>query len=102
MRHWKTLLKTSINHPADLPGHLVRDPAAMARVASVYPMRVNPYYLGLIREPGDPLWRQAMPDSRELTDRVCMADPLAEDILCPVPNLIHKFPDRALFLVHAQ
>ncbi len=102
MPHWKTLLKTSIIRPADLPLHLVRDQAGMARVTSVYPMRINPYYLSLIQEPGDPLWRQAMPDSRELTDRVCMADPLAEESLSPVPNLIHKYPDRALFLVHAQ
>lgn len=31
-----------------------------------------------------------------------MIDPLDEENLSPVPNLVHKYPDRALFLVHDQ
>jgi lysine 2,3-aminomutase len=65
-------------------------------------MRINPYYLGLIKKPGDGLWRQAVPDERELQDTVCPEDPLNEENLSPVPNLIHKYPDRALFLIHNQ
>ena len=102
MDDWQTILKQSINRPRDLPAHLVRDQPGMEQTASIYPMRINPYYLGLIKEINDPLWRQAVPDSTELTDRVCMADPLGEEMLSPVPNLIHKYPDRALFLVHSQ
>lgn len=74
----------------------------MQRVSERYPMKVNPYYLGLIEQEGDPLWRQAIPAAAELDDAVCVADPLAEEELSPVPNLVHKYPDRALFLVHNQ
>lgn len=65
-------------------------------------MRINPYYLSLIEKPGDPLWRQAVPDPRELDDTTCPPDPLAEEEFSPVPNLVHKYPDRALLLVCGQ
>jgi lysine 2,3-aminomutase len=102
MSTWQSLLKKSISRPEQLPDRLAGRRDELARVAAVYPMRINPYYLGLIREPGDPLWRQAVPDERELQDQVCPADPLAEEELSPVPNLVHKYPDRALFLVTSQ
>jgi lysine 2,3-aminomutase len=78
------------------------DTAAMERVASLYPMRINPYFLNLIQEIGDPLWRQAIPHEDELHDKTCLEDPLDEERLSPVPNLVHKYPDRALFLIHSQ
>jgi lysine 2,3-aminomutase len=62
-------------------------------------MRINPYFLKLIQSPGDPIWKQAVPDIAELSDSVCEADPLDEENLSPVPNLVHKYPDRVLFLV---
>jgi lysine 2,3-aminomutase len=65
-------------------------------------MRINPYYLGLIKQPGDPFWLQAVPDMLELEDSIGMEDPLNEENLSPVPNLVHKYPDRALFLVNNQ
>jgi lysine 2,3-aminomutase len=65
-------------------------------------MRVNPYFLNLIKEKNDPLWLQAIPDEMELQDIVCQEDPLDEENLSPVPNLVHKYPDRALFLVNSQ
>ena len=34
-------------------------------------------------QPGDALWRQAVPDIRELEDSVCMEDPLNEEKLSP-------------------
>ena len=71
-----------------------------AQAARRYPMLINPYYLGLIEAEGDPLFRQAVPCSRELANGLCVDDPLAEEELSPVPNLVHKYPDRALLLVH--
>ena len=41
-------------------------------------MRITPYYLRLIREPGDPIWRQCVPDLQEL-DRQPACDPLDEE-----------------------
>ncbi len=102
MQHWKTLLKNSITDPEELPRELKGDNSSLNKVTALYPMRVNPYYLSLIRQKGDPIWLQAIPDSRELQDTTCMEDPLNEEELSPIPNLIHKYPDRALFLVSSQ
>ena len=101
MQHWKNLLKNSIINPAQLPGHLASNEDLDA-VISRYPMRINPYYLQLIQKKGDPLWNQAVPSLKELNDTVCFEDPLNEENLSPVPNVIHKYPDRVLFLVTSQ
>jgi lysine 2,3-aminomutase len=68
-------------------------------VASVYPCKVSSYYAGLISSPGDAIWRQCIPDTRELEDDTQLADPLAEGVLSPVPGLIHRYPDRVVLLV---
>ena len=102
MEDWQKLLLESITTGSALQAHFSVSPSALDRVAAVYPMRINPYYLGLIRDPGDPLGRQAIPDVRELADTVCMTDPLAEEDLSPVPLIVHKYPDRVLFLVSNQ
>ena len=64
-------------------------------------MRINPYYLALARR-SPALWRQCVPDPAELAPGAGMTDPLGEENRSPVPNLVHKYPDRALFLVHAD
>jgi lysine 2,3-aminomutase len=102
MQQWHRLLSRSIEKPDDLPARLRTDVSALQRVVTAYPMRVNPYFLSLIKEKNDPLWLQAVPDVRELQDTVCQEDPLNEENLSPVPNLVHKYPDRALFLVNSQ
>ena len=68
-------------------------------VASVYPFRITGYYADLIKTPGDAIWRQCMPDIRELSDDTAENDPLAESALSPVPGLIHRYPDRVVLLV---
>jgi lysine 2,3-aminomutase len=73
--------------------------ADLQAVASVYPFKVSGYYASLIRSPGDAIWRQCVPDTRELEDVMQDADPLAEAVLSPVPGLIHRYPDRVVLLV---
>lgn len=102
MAQWHQLVQKSIVQPSQLTERFPVDVDGLVDVVSRYPMRINPYYLGLIREVNDPIWRQAVPDPVELLDTVCYEDPLAEETLSPVPNLIHKYPDRALFLVTNQ
>jgi lysine 2,3-aminomutase len=102
MKNWQTLLKKSIVKPQHLPAWMQTNDSASEEVAAVYPMRVNPYFLNLIKKKGDALWRQCVPDAAELHDTVCFSDPLNEENLSPVPNLVHKYPDRALFLVHSE
>jgi len=98
---WKRLLAQSI-HTADQLHNFFGDPVCepeIAAVAGQYPLLINPYYLGLIKKAGDPLWRQAVPSGAELMDAEGMDDPLAEEQFSPVCNITHRYPDRVLFLV---
>lgn len=102
MTDWQNQLKNSITSPEKLSQILHCKQAEVAAVSSRYPLRISPYYLEVIKQAGKPLFRQAVPDIRELDDPQGMVDPLAEETLSPVPNLVHKYPDRALFLVSSQ
>jgi len=102
MATWHKILKnsaTSAEHLSSIPGI---QPDEIDEVTRMYPMRINPYFLSLIRHTGDPLWRQAIPNIQEIQDDMGMVDPLDEENLSPVPNLVHKYPDRVLFLVSSQ
>ncbi|MFW8602388.1 KamA family radical SAM protein [Desulfobacterota bacterium M19] len=100
---WQSLLADSLTSAAEIKHRFpAADSGGIAEVSRQYPMRINPYYWGLIKEIDDPLWRQAVPSSLELRDVVCEADPLAEEVLSPVANLVHKYPDRVLFLVSSK
>lgn len=68
-------------------------------VSARYPVRLTDYYAGLIRHQDDAIWKQCMPDARELEDHSQCADPLNESHLSPVPGLIHRYPDRVVLLV---
>ena len=64
-----------------------------------FEFRISPPMADLIQEPGDPIWRQYVPDEAELEVVHGMMDSLNEDADSPVPNITHRYPDRALFLV---
>ncbi len=81
---------------ADIPGIDIKQ---VAQVHARYPLRISAYYAQLMRRHGLPLQKQAIPDLLELHDPEGMVDPLDEENLSPVPNLVHKYPDRALFLI---
>ena len=102
MSNWQELLYNSVTDGRGLSRHLNCEIPDLEEIISRYPMRINPYFLSLIRSANDPLWKQAVPDLHELNDPVCIADPLAEEELSPVPLLVHKYPDRVLFLVSNQ
>lgn len=66
------------------------------------PVGVTPYYAALIDpdDPRDPLRKTMIPVGDEFTHEPSeMEDPLAEDADMPVPGLVHRYPDRVLFLV---
>lgn len=102
METWQKLLQASTTRPGELMRRYGIDPTPLDEVIERYPMRVNPYYLGLIRSAGDPIWRQAIPSIEEIEDSVCCPDPLEEEQQSPVPNLVHRYPDRVLFLVCSE
>ncbi|MGH7548728.1 MAG: KamA family radical SAM protein [Gemmatimonadales bacterium] len=67
--------------------------------AENFEFRISPAMVDLIQSPGDPIWRQYVPDLQELDVHDGLVDSLAEDAHSPVPNITHRYPDRALFLV---
>ena len=65
------------------------------------PIRITPYYLGLIDpdNPECPIRRQCIPDSREDEEAAGdLVDPLGEAAHEVAPHLIQRYPDRALLL----
>lgn len=65
-------------------------------------MAITPYYASLINpdDRDDPLRKQSVPTIKEIAiSSADMKDPLNEDIYSPVKGIIHRYPDRVLFLV---
>jgi lysine 2,3-aminomutase len=80
------------------PEH-VGDIERLKQAAENFEFRISPAMVDLIREPGDPIWQQYVPTVQELEVEDGIVDSLAEDAHSPVPNITHRYPDRALFLV---
>lgn len=76
--------------------------SALEPAADRLPVAITPYYAGLI-DPGDPsqpIRRTMVPVTAELMRSSGEEnDPLAEGPYTPVPGLVHRYPDRVLFLV---
>ncbi|PIQ82066.1 MAG: lysine 2,3-aminomutase, partial [Candidatus Omnitrophica bacterium CG11_big_fil_rev_8_21_14_0_20_64_10] len=68
-------------------------------------MAIPPYWAALM-DPGDPacpIRRQAVPTGAEFDIRPDdLRDPCGEDAHMPAPGLVHRYPDRVLFLVTEQ
>ncbi len=65
-------------------------------------MAITPHYFNLIdpEDPACPIRRQVIPRIEETwEDPDEMSDPCGEDSHMPVPGLVHRYPDRVLFLV---
>ncbi|MBL8016679.1 MAG: KamA family radical SAM protein [Ignavibacteria bacterium] len=102
MELWQQLLKQSVSSVDQLVDQFGIKKEVAERLDDFFQARINPYYLSLIRYPGDPIWLQAVPDEVELYDIDAPEDPLNEDEMSPVPNITHRYPDRALFLTTSQ
>jgi len=102
MELWQEMLRQSVDSAKDLVERFGFDTAIAEKLNKFFHIRINPYYLSLIRYPGDPIWRQCIPDEIELKDDKALEDPLNEDADSPVPSITHRYPDRALFLITSQ
>src|SRR3989344_8848014 len=69
------------------------------KVKKIYPMKISSYYFNLIKEKDDPIWKQCIPDIKELEDNINEEDPLLEEKYTPVPCVVHRYSDRVLLLV---
>jgi lysine 2,3-aminomutase len=103
---WRWQLKnriTTLEHLQRLMPTLTPEEVAGTRLAnSKLALAVTPYFFNLI-DPADencPIRRQVIPRIEEThTAPWEMSDPCGEDSHSPVPGLVHRYPDRVLFLV---
>jgi len=74
----------------------------LGEVFELYRTAITPYYLCLIDfdDPRDPLRLQSVPAVEELLNPGELTwDPLNEEGDSPVTGIVHRYPDRCLFLV---
>ena len=102
MEEWRRILAKSVVKAKDLADHLGVDPKEIEAIVGEYPMRITPTVMATIKARGDAIWRQVVPDPAELEDEDAEADPLEEDMMSPVPHLVHRYPDRVLLMVTNQ
>lgn len=65
-------------------------------------MSITPHFFNLVDrdDPDCPIRRQVIPRVEEtITSPYELSDPCGEDSNMPVPGLVHRYPDRVLFLV---
>lgn len=107
MESWQRQLSDSVVKVDDLP-FVSGDEAykeKLKKVAEVFPIRINSYFLKQIKSENDPLWKQVVPTSEELDDFLNLdegldSDPLHEEKDMPVPELVHRYPDRVLLMLN--
>ncbi|HEU5185713.1 MAG TPA: KamA family radical SAM protein [Gemmatimonadaceae bacterium] len=102
MSEWQQILREGVDNLDKLAerfGDDVIDVEALEPAFDNFQMRLTPAVLDQIKEVGDPMWRQYVPTVEELDIQDGMIDSLDEDGDSPVPNITHRYPDRALFLV---
>jgi len=98
-------LRNNIRTLAQLEKHLTLSPEEKQGVLlteTKLAMAITPYYLSLIdpADAHDPIRRQIIPRIEEThEDEMDMDDPCGEDSHMPVSGLVHRYPDRVLFLV---
>jgi len=102
--NWKWQLSHSITNVAQLTRivDLTDDELrAISGERGVLPLRITPYYASLLSksDPSQPLRRCVIPVTAE--HHRCFGeadDPLLEENDSPVPGIVHRYPDRVLFL----
>jgi len=96
---WRKELTENLVSLEELAEKFDLNSASLQAVSAKYPFRITRHYYGLIQQIDDPLWRQVVPGQQELLDSAQLPDPLNETGLSPVPGLIHRYPDRVVWLV---
>ncbi len=103
--NWRWQLKNRVTTLEQLESLLVLTPSERGGVAvagTKLALAITPHFFNLIERdnPDCPIRRQVIPRFEEsLVSPFEMADPVGEDEHMPVPGLVHRYPDRVLFLV---
>jgi lysine 2,3-aminomutase len=102
---WKWQLRFRIREAQSLSRALnltADELATVNQLGGQLPVGITPYNAALLDpdDPDQPLRKTLVPTSHEFIHSAVEAeDPLAEDADSPVPGLVHRYPDRVLFLV---
>jgi lysine 2,3-aminomutase len=103
--NWKWQLRNSVTTIKQLSRFLelsVNEIRPEQAINDTLPIRITPYYLSLLDKykADQPLRKSVVPVFDEfLVSRGEASDPLSESHHSPVPNIVHRYPDRVLFLV---
>ena len=100
---WKWQVRSSLSSLSDFEKafHLT-DEERLGFEKPEFQIRCTPYYASLASadNPHDPIRKILVPTVRELQPGIQqMLDPLGERVNNPAPRVIHRYPDRCLFLV---
>ncbi|UCC95947.1 MAG: KamA family radical SAM protein [Candidatus Omnitrophota bacterium] len=98
MEKWQEIISKSITDSNALSKIFKIDKKKIDKVIGKYPMKINLYYLGLIKKRNDPIWRQCVPDEQEIRLGIGKKDPLLEEKYSPIKGLIHRYRNRVLLL----
>jgi len=102
---WTWQLKNRVTTLPDLERHLNltrEERSGVLLSGNKLAMAITPHFMNLIDrdDPNCPIRRQVVPRIEETWEADYeMADPCGEDSHMPVPGLVHRYPDRVLFLV---
>jgi lysine 2,3-aminomutase len=104
---WRWQLANRLNSAEELGEviHLTDSEKQALNTEGLFRVDITPYFASLIDpdDPNCPVRQQVIPTARELEKfESQMEDSLAEDRHSPVPGLVHRYPDRVLFLVTTQ
>lgn len=102
---YKWQLRNRINSLSELEKHINlshEERSGIILSGNKLAMSITPHFLNLVDkdDPHCPIRRQIIPRMEEsLDDPLELNDPCGEDSHMPVPGLVHRYPDRVLFLV---
>jgi len=99
--HWqRTHSLTSLGQVWEILSLPPEELASRQAVQTRYPLQITPYYLSLAQSNNlnDPILQQCLPNPAELQNNGGEPDALDEERRSPVPRLVHRYPDRALFI----
>ena len=102
---WTWQLKNRITSREQLEAFMTLtedEKAGCAFASTKLALAITPYFFNLIdrQDPNCPIRKQVIPRAAEMvTSEEERLDSLGEDAHSPVPGLVHRYPDRVLFLV---
>ena len=102
---WRWQLKNRITAKEKLEQILIlseSEKTALNCESKLIPFSITPYYASLLPRDNasDPIRKAIVPVIDEtIFSEGESADPLSEDECSPVPGIVHRYPDRVLFLV---